>query len=110
MGRIDDPLDQIEFQHRDEGGQALEVGLSLAAPVISLLTEPLGALASITAFAQAFTGQRRRESRAQAFQDSLREGFRDLEGRLETVEKKPARALSLTSWMPLSCSLLKNRR
>jgi hypothetical protein len=89
MGKIDDPLDQTEFQHRDEGvARGLTILLNFAAPVVSLLSQEFGALATLGAFATQFTAQHRLDSRARALQEGLREAYGDLESRQESIEKK----------------------
>src|SRR4051812_44727618 len=88
MGKIDDPLDQLEFVHRDEPQQGLAQLLNLSAPVVALLNPTIGALVTITGFLKAMSDQKSLEARAEAFRGGVVDEVRQLVGRVEVIEKK----------------------
>src|SRR5438445_619726 len=95
MGKIDDPLDQIEFVHRDAHDLSkLSVSLAFAAPLIAALNGGAGVVTGFLSAATSLFSQERVTKRLEAADEGLTEGFRAHEGRLADVEKNLAMPLA----------------
>jgi hypothetical protein len=90
MGKIDDPLDQIESQHRETEFGMLSTVLNVAAPLLELANPAVGALGAIVAFAEQFRVSARQEARAEAFRQGFLDELKDVRADVNAIKQKVA--------------------
>jgi len=94
MGKIDNPLDQIEQQHKNQApAVSLADTLNVASVLVSLVSPHAAvasALAKITAFGMDYATKRRKEASLTAFQTGLRDAVGDLATNVDEIQKRAA--------------------